>query len=342
MSGSDQVTIVVASDNVPKEIIIIPDHFEAETGCKNTKNVKDFNIEDKTRGFLSLGPTKFKFVGPDRDLCSNIEEVLHVANVIQATDLDKRLVILNLSHPHGASLNDNVDKEYLDGSPFSLRFPSIDNIVQHISGSDTEILLSKIDVSRAFRNLRVDPADAIKFIKWKDHYYLDLEVAFGWIHGFSSFQLVADVIRYIMNQKGFQVFAYIDDFILVNPKHKAREAFDTLYNLLTELGLPMNEDKTVPPSSKLTYLGINIDIPNNTLSIDSDKVQAIHDVCANMITKKFITERQMQSLLGKLLYLHKCVKPARIFVNCILCFLGIVQVKEFQLQMNSSRIFSGF
>ena len=164
-------------------------------------------------------------------------------------DLNKRRVILNLPHPHGASLYDIVDKEYFDGSPFALKFPSIDDIVQHISHNDTEILLSKIDVSRVFCNLGVDPADAVKFgIKWKDHYNLDLVVAFGWIHGSSSFQLIANVITHIMKCKGFlQVFAYIDDFVLVNRKHKAREAFDTLHDLLGELGLPMNEDKTVPP-----------------------------------------------------------------------------------------------
>ena len=71
-------------------------------------------------------------------------------------------------------------------------------------------------------------------------------MAFGWINGSSSIQLIADIITHIMKQKGFQVFAYIADFILVNNKHKARKPFDTLYNLFTELGLPMNEDKTVP------------------------------------------------------------------------------------------------
>ena len=172
-----------------------------------------------------------------------------------------------MSHPHGASLNYNVDKEYFDGSTFALKFPSIDDIVQHISGSDTEILLSKIDVSRAFHNLRVDPADAVKFdIKWKDHYYLDLWVAFSWIHGSSSFQLVADIITH-MKKKGFQVFAYIDDFILVNPKHKAREAFDMLYNLVTELGLPMNEDKTVLRDLQENYQWYKISISSFNISL---------------------------------------------------------------------------
>ena len=136
-------------------------------------------------------------------------------------DLDERRVILNLSYTKVSSLNDNVDKLKFDGKSFSLKFPTVDDICREICDSNTEVLLSKIDIARAFRNLRVDPADALKFgISWKGQYYLDLGVAFGWIHGSSSFQLLADGITYIMKRKGFQTFAYIDDFILVNSKPK--------------------------------------------------------------------------------------------------------------------------
>ena len=85
---SDRVVTVSAKEKIP-EGNNIPDYFEVQTGCQNVKNTNDFNFQNKTRGFLSLGPTKFKFIGPDRDLCSfsNIEEVLHPASVIQATGL---------------------------------------------------------------------------------------------------------------------------------------------------------------------------------------------------------------------------------------------------------------
>ena len=137
-------------------------------------------------------------------------------------DTDKRRVILNLSYPHGCSLNDNVDKLHFDGKKFVLKFPSIDDIVHEVSKYSTEVLISKIDISRAFRNLRVDPADRIKFgIKWKDAFFLDITAAFGWVHGSSSFQLAADAITYIMVRHGFKTFAYIDDFILVTEKNAA-------------------------------------------------------------------------------------------------------------------------
>ena len=116
-----------------------------------------------------------------------------------------------------------------------------------------------------------------------------------------------------MKCKGFKTFAYIDDFILMNPKSKAQQAFDTLTDLLQELGLPMNSDKTTPPC-----LGICIDLDTNTLNIDAENIGTIYDQCMKSLCKTTISKKHLQSLLGKLLYLHKCVKPARIFVNCIL------------------------
>ena len=137
-------------------------------------------------------------------------------------DPDKRRVVPNLSYPHGHSLNVNVDKLHFDGKKFVLKFPSVDDIVNEICKYSTEVLISKIDISRAFHNLRVDPTDAIKFgIKWKGEFFLHISAAFGWVHGSSSFQLVADTIKYIMQHHGFKTFAYIDDFVLVTEKNVA-------------------------------------------------------------------------------------------------------------------------
>ena len=45
-------------------------------------------------------------------------------------------------------------------------------------------MLAKIDVATVFRNPRVDSVDAFKLgIQWKDKFYLDIVVLFGWIHG---------------------------------------------------------------------------------------------------------------------------------------------------------------
>ena len=55
------------------------------------------------------------------------------------------------------------------------------------------------------------------------------------------------------------------------------------------------------------------DKPDSTYTIQS---------CHEWHIKRFCSKRQLQSLLGSLLYICKCVKPARVFLNCMLTRLG--------------------
>ena len=233
-------------------------------------------------------------------------------------DTNDRRVILNLSYPKGQSLNDQVDKLNFDSRQFTLKFPSVDNIVECIL-QITDPLIFKIDVARAFRNLRVDPVDALKFgLSWHDALYVDAAVAFGWTHGSAAFQVVAYAISYIMASSGCVINAYIDDFIVVAPRSQAKDQFHRLSGLLDTLGLPMNPSKKTPPCKTLTCLGIVVNITDGTLSIAPDKLQSIHQMCCQVATKKFLSKKSYQSLIGKLIYIHKCVAPARSFINRIL------------------------
>jgi hypothetical protein len=44
-------------------------------------------------------------------------------------------------------------------------------------------------------------------------------------------------------------------------------------------------------------------------------------MCNNYLHKKFITKNKLQALIGSLMFLHKAIKPARVFVNRILALL---------------------
>ena len=80
----------------------------------------------------------------------------------------------------------------------------------------------------------------------------------------------------------------------------------------------MNQNKLSPPTRTLTCLGVTIDLDKNSIYIEKSKMEDIYNECILTRSKKCLTRHQFQSLLGKLIYLHKCVKPARIFVNRIL------------------------
>ena len=142
---------------------------------------------------------------------------------------------------------------------------------------------------------------------------VDLAITFGWTHGSGSFQILSDAIAHI---KGVKLHWYIDDYIVVTSKSKASEQFAMLCDLLYELGLPLNKDKLTTSSKQITCLGI--DINNNTMSITQDKVKAIYAECLAVSKKTVLSKQAFQSLLGKLIYIQKCVKPSRLFINRIL------------------------
>ena len=233
---------------------------------------------------------------------------------------DSRRVILDLSYPKGKSLNDHVSKERFDGNLFALKLSSIDIVVQDIIDTENDPVLFKVDVARAFRNLPVDPADSLKFgLKVNIQYFLDKSVDFGWVHGTASYQLISDAVAYLMRDQ-VRLHCYIDDYMAVLPRVEANIVFQNLCKLLNELDLPLNTSKLTPPTKNVTYLGIDIDVNNSTLSIPQAKLHEIREECIKVSTRKYLkrSKRSYQSLMGKLLYIQKCVRSAKTFINRIL------------------------
>ena len=149
----------------------ITNHFSA---CQYPQQVQEYIDKELNLGAI-LGPV------------DNIpHEEFHCSPLLtRPKDINKRRVILNLSHPYGNSVNSHVDADNFDGSPFILKFPTVDDIAQDIVECNEDAFFFKVDVAHAFRNLRVDPADSLKFgISWCG---VDVGIAFGWMHGSSLF-----------------------------------------------------------------------------------------------------------------------------------------------------------
>jgi hypothetical protein len=87
--------------------------------------------------------------------------------------------------------------------------------------------------------------------------------------------------------------------------------------------LVTSNSKTVKPAYKCNCLGIVIDTLDFTISIPQDKLRAIISICKQLQKFKKLTKHQLQSILGLLMYLHKAIKPACLFVNRIIALLRI-------------------
>ena len=141
-------------------------------------------------------------------------------------------VIIDLSFPHGHSVNDGIaSNEYL-GTKFILSLPNIDTITSKVRKLGKGSLLFKIDISRAFRQVKIDPRDYPLLGLSLDNYYYDICVPFGYRHGSAIFECLTDAIRYIMASKGISITNYIDDLIGTATPSQANAAFDQLHALL--------------------------------------------------------------------------------------------------------------
>ena len=75
----------------------------------------------------------------------------------------------------------------------------IDNLWHILIDSDP--LLLKIDISMAFRNVPVDPRDAIKCgVRQGNQYYIDRNLVLGAINVTLIFQRISDAIVHMMRQ----------------------------------------------------------------------------------------------------------------------------------------------
>ena len=218
-------------------------------------------------------------------------------------------VIVDLSWP----------SDIYDDMPFKLKYPTIDLIVERIKEIGPSAKLFKVDPERAFRNLRVDTYDyPLMGLRCKNDVYVDVGVAFGFKFGSAACQLCTDAITLTLRKRNVWLMNYLDDYLGVAKNYQAESHYLSLVNMLQYVGLPINQRKLEPPSSTINCLGIIINADTGTLTIPDEKIYQIKKLCAQWVSKSVATKNQLQKLVGKLIYIHCCVKPARLFINRIL------------------------
>ena len=93
-------------------------------------------------------------------------------------------VIIDLSWPKGELVNAGVDKN----AEFSLTFPTVDTITNQLVAIGKGAHIYKVNISRAFRRLKIDPLDYdLLALKWND-VYVDMCLPFGSRHTSQIFQ----------------------------------------------------------------------------------------------------------------------------------------------------------
>lgn len=232
----------------------------------------------------------------------------------------KKRLIFDLSAPRSgpfASVNSLIPLE-----PFSLDYASVDNGIKLIKLSGHGAWLSKADITDAFKIVPIHPSQWNLFgIRWDSKYYFATCLTFVCRSSPFIFNLVSEALCWILLNRVRipSVLHLSDDFLLIDPPHDSSgSSLSKLKLCFQALGVPLSEEKTLGPDTRLEFLCITLDSIEMKASLPAEKLQRIRNISKSFCDTDNITKRQLLSLLGHLNFAMRVIPQGRSFISRLL------------------------
>ena len=226
-------------------------------------------------------------------------------------------VILDLSYPRDSSVNAGIPSNSLDSAPFKLRLPTPQMLADQIRSLGRGCLLYKVDLSRAYRQLRSDPLNwPLLGVHWEGQDYIDVAIPFGLRHGASACQRTTEAMAQITHHRsGANPLPYVDGSGAAAAPAVANDHYQSLLDTMSELGLEAALGKCQAPSTFMSWIGVHFDTLLMLMSIDPERVAEAVALCRDFLAATYTHRHSMQSFLGKVFHATRCTEQARRFTG---------------------------
>ncbi|XP_014832849.1 PREDICTED: uncharacterized protein LOC106910693 [Poecilia mexicana] len=114
------------------------------------------------------------------------------------------------------------------------------------------------------------------------------------------------------------VLHLLDDFLLIDSPSSPPTSLQTLKDLFLRVGVPLSREKTLGPSTKLEFLGINLDSDQMLASLPEDKLARIRQISRSHLSSSVLSKRDLLSLLGHLNFAMRIIPQGRSFISRLL------------------------
>ena len=176
-------------------------------------------------------------------------------------------------------------------------------------------------------------------MKWRGNVHNDHCIPFGLCLAPKLFNILADLLAWIMEKAGVSyLIHYLDDFLTMGPPESTRcqQNLDIFLSLCAELGVPLAAEKLEGPTRSLSFLRIILDTKRMEIRLPTDKVTRINQLLTMWLPKKKATKRQILSLVGTLHHATKVIRPGRAFVSRMYSTAARLHKMHFITQLNKS------
>ena len=208
---------------------------------------------------------------------------------------------------------------FVKSSACTCHYTSVDRAAEQILAWGKGSLMAKMDIREAYRNIPVAPEDRhLLGFRWKDTIFIDKVLPFGLRSAPLIFTAVADALTWIMHKRGVTwAVHYIDDFLTIG-RPGCEECWQNMKQMEATAalaGLPIEPEKSQGPTTRLTFLGIEIDSLEGELRLPNDKLQALREALQSWRGRKASKKRDLLSLIGSLSHACKVVRTGRAFLR---------------------------
>ncbi|KAL9981545.1 hypothetical protein ACROYT_G010257 [Oculina patagonica] len=260
--------------------------------------------------------------------------IVSALGAIPKPDSAEVRIIHDCSRPIGRGLNDYIQ-------PKSFQFQTLDDAIKLLGPN---YFLAKIDLRHAYRSVPIHHTNfAATGLRWQfqghDHftYLYDTRLPFGAKSSPEIFHRLTQSLRRMMAKRGFHaVVVYLDDFLVIGKTEaECQMAFNTLLQLLQDLGFRISWHKVVQPTQKLVFLGVELDTMKCEMALPQDKLEDLHKLVSAFLSRSRATKKQLQSLAGKLNWACRGVYGGRTFLRRILDMMNSLPSNATKYRLSS-------
>ena len=229
---------------------------------------------------------------------------------------NKRRIIMDMSWPRdGTAVNEGISTHTYLEQTMELVYPTIDNLCKKAAQLGKGCWGYKKDLKRAFKQLGMDPGDwPLLGIVWRSLIYFDKSAVMGSRSAPYACQRTTTFVRHVMRNLQYNLFNYVDDFMGLELQHRVWVAFNTLGNLLRDLGVGEAEEKSVEPTQLVEFLGVLFNLKDMIISVTPERMQDLKIELTEWANRTQYARKDLEQLLGRLQFISACVRPGRVMV----------------------------
>lgn len=291
---------------------------------RNLKSAEMLKIETQSK--LNKEITLGRMCGPFKNRPISTLRTSPIG-LVNKSDGSFRL-IMHLSFPSGCSVND-----FVDPNETSVKYTSFDEVIDMVSSLGKGARLGVQDIKSAFRLLPISPGDFdLLGIYFDGNFYVDKSLPFGCSIACALFEKFSTFLHWLVVSSAgkHSVKHYLDDFIFGGSANSddCLVLMNTFTELCNELGVPIAEDKTTHPTTRLTFLGLEIDTVDMVVRIPVAKLIKLRSQLHPMTIKRKIKFKDLESLVGLLAFCSRAVPSSRAFLRRFYDVIASFKVKK--------------